>query len=207
MPIAHKSSLTKNVSYIVWEISETEEELLQHLKLNEEELADLNSVKIATRRLEWLGARTALKFLVKEIGQFYIYKDRFGKPHLKDTPIGISVSHAKGFGAAAINLNGEVGIDIETERDQLHRIAHKFLHPSEASWASNNREKLTKIWTAKEALYKLHGRTQLTFAEQLIVSDFRDQNLSNGAILENGLTTQYDLSYDHLGSVHLCCAF
>ena len=104
MPIAYKSSINKDVSYIVWEITETEDELLRHLNLNDEEKADLASVKIAPKRLEWLGARTALKFLVKEIGQFYIYKDQFGKPHLKDTPIGISVSHAKGFGAAAINL-------------------------------------------------------------------------------------------------------
>lgn len=207
MPIAYKSSINSNVSYIVWKITETEDELLQHLHLNDEEKADLATVKLSSKRLEWLGARTALKFLVKEIGQFYIYKDEFGKPHLKDTPIGISVSHAKGFGAAAINLQGEVGIDIETERAQIHRIAHKFLHDSETTWATGSGEKLTKIWTAKEALYKLHGRTQLTFAEQLLVSDFRDQNLSHGAILENGKTTQYELSYTYLDSVHLCCAY
>ena len=73
----------------------------------------------------------------------------------------------------AINLQGEVVVStIETERAQIHRIAHKFLHESEATWASGDGEKLTKIWTAKEALYKLHGRTQLIFAEQLVISDF-----------------------------------
>jgi len=167
----------------------------------------LSSVKIPSKRLEWLGARTALKFLVKEIGQFYIYKDEFGKPHLKDTPIGISVSHAKNFGAAAINLQGEVGIDIETERAQIHRIAHKFLHDSEAAWASGDGEKLTKVWTAKEALYKLHGRTQLIFAEQLIVSDFSSGREVQGTILENGSRSTYKLTYKALDNVHLCCAY
>lgn len=207
MPIAYKSSINNEVSYIVWEITETEDELLQHLQLNDEEKADLDTVKLSSKRLEWLGARTALKFLVKEIGQFYTYKDEFGKPHLKDTPIGISMSHAKGFGAAAINLQGEVGIDIETERAQIHRIAHKFLHDSETTWATGNGEKLTKIWTAKEALYKLHGRTQLIFADQLVVSDFSVGNQVSGQIIENGTLTTYSLNYNVLDTVHLCCAY
>lgn len=207
MPIAHKSSITKDVSYVVWKMTETEGELLQDLNLNEEERLDLATVKIASKRLEWLGARTALKCLVKEIGQFYIYKDEFGKPHLKDTPIGISVSHAKGFGAAAINLNGEVGIDIETERSQIHRIAHKFLHKTEATWAHNDVEKLTKIWTAKEALYKLHGRTQLTFAEQLIVSDFSNLNKVQGVVFESMLKYKYNLKFSQVQEHHICCAY
>ncbi|MBO3700037.1 4'-phosphopantetheinyl transferase superfamily protein [Roseivirga sp. E12] len=207
MPIAHKSSITPEVAYIVWSITETEDELLQHLNLNDEEFDDLNTVKAPSKRLEWLGARTALKHLVNEHGQFYIYKDEFGKPHLKETSIGISMSHARGFGAAAINLKGEVGIDIETERAQIHRIAHKFLHPSEEAWAKGHGEKLTKIWSAKEALYKLHGRTQLTFAEQLIVSDFSNDNQVIGQILENGITEDYKLIYDHLSPIHLCCAY
>lgn len=206
MPIAHKSSITNDVSYIVWEITENEEELLDHLHLNEEETADLNAVKVPSKRLEWLGARTALKHLVKEIGQFYIYKDEFGKPHLKDTQIGISVSHAKGYGAAAINLAGEVGIDIETERDQIHRIARKFLHPSEVLWANDDVVKLTKVWAAKEALYKLHGRTQLTFAEQLIVSDISAPH-TIGKIIESNVEKSYQLTYDHHDVLHLCCAY
>ncbi|OEK03599.1 hypothetical protein BFP97_19675 [Roseivirga sp. 4D4] len=207
MPIAHKSSITPEVSYILWKITETEDELLKHLNLNEEELDDLNAVKAPSRRLEWLGARTALKHLVNELGQFYIYKDEFGKPHLKETSIGISMSHAKGFGAAAINLSGEVGIDIETERAQIHRIAHKFLHVSEASWANGNIEQLTKVWAAKEALYKLHGRTQLTFAEQLIISDFSNGSEVKGQILENEIATDYQLASSFLDPIHICCAY
>lgn len=206
MPIAQKYSVNDTVTYLVWEITETEEELLAHLRLNEEELTDFNAVKVQAKRLEWLGARTALKFLVKEHGQFYLYKDEFGKPHLKDTSIGISVSHANGYGAAAINLNGEVGIDIETERPQIHKISKRFLHASEKDWAEDNREKLTKIWTAKEALYKLHGRTQLIFAEQLIVSNFDLANES-GMIVESGTEMVYKLSYGLTSGTHICCAY
>lgn len=206
MPIAQKHAINDHVTYLVWKITESEEELLTHLNLNEEEWADFNSFKVKSRRLEWLGARTALKFLVKDLGQFYIYKDRFGKPHLKDTAIGISVSHAKGYGAAAINLNGEIGIDIEHPRQQILRIAHKFLYTSEKSWAENNVDRLTQIWSAKEALYKLHGRTQLTFAEQLIVSNYGLDN-PIGTIIENDIETKYKLSYGLTNSIHICCAY
>ena len=206
MPIAQKYSINDAITYLVWEITESEEELLSHLKLNEEEWADLNGVKVKSKRLEWLGARTALKFLVKELGQFYIYKDKFGKPHLKNSNIGISVSHANGHGAAAINLKGEIGVDIESERPQIHRISKRFLHESEKNWSEGDTRKLTKIWAAKEALYKLHGRTQLTFAEQLVVSNLDLGNYS-GTILENESESLYQLHFNITGDTHLCCAY
>lgn len=207
MPIAHKFSINQSVSYLVWKITEEEKQLLSHLNLNSEEKDDLDSIKLAPKRLEWLGARTALKFLIADLGQFYIYKDPFGKPHLKDSSIGISVSHANGYGAAAINLKGEIGIDIETERDQIQRIARRFLHSSEKDWADHSTERLTKIWAAKEALYKLHGRTQLIFSEQLVVSSFIDSQVCEGKIIEDNMESSYQLTYDKVHELHLCCAY
>ncbi|MFY0591284.1 4'-phosphopantetheinyl transferase family protein [Roseivirga sp.] len=206
MPILFKKSINDTVSYLVWEISESEDELLSHLNLNDEEWSDFDRIKVGIRRLEWLGARTALKHLVKEIGQFYIFKDGFGKPHLRDSNIGISISHTKGFGAAAINLNGPIGIDIEHPRQQILKIAHKFLHDSEKSWAGKSVEHLTKIWAAKEALYKLHGRTQLTFAEQLIISNV---NLDKpaGSIIESNISRTYKLAYNSVLGLELCCSY
>lgn len=207
MPIAHKSSINSNVSYILWKITETEDELLQHLDLNNEELEDLNMVKVASKRLEWLGARTALKHLVKQIGQFYIYKDPFGKPHLKEASFGISMSHTKDFGAAAINLKGQVGIDIETVRPQIHRIAHKFLHHSEVAWAANNGTRLTQVWAAKEALYKLHGRTQLTFSEQLLLQLNGDELPTKGEILENDKAKSFHLEFGDYQGIHFSISY
>ncbi|HEY9117506.1 MAG TPA: 4'-phosphopantetheinyl transferase superfamily protein, partial [Roseivirga sp.] len=143
----------------------------------------LNSIKVDARRLESLAARCALKNLLEPLGDFEIYKDKFGKPHLKGESIGLSISHAKGFAAAAININGPVGIDIEHEREQILKIAHKFIHSSERKWANENIKRLTQVWSAKEALYKLHGRTQLLFAEQLITRNL-DEAMGEGRIVE-----------------------
>lgn len=201
MPIALKSSINSQVHFALWQIDETEAELLDNLQLDETELADLNQLKVDSRRLEWLGARNALKALLNNYGQFYVRKDTFGKPHIIDYPIGISVSHTKGFGAAAINLKGPVGVDIEYERAQVLKIAHKFLHESEKEWAGTDVQRLTRIWSAKEALYKLHGRTQLTFAEQLVVAS------NQGTIIEDGESKTFSLHMENSHGIELCCAY
>ena len=207
MPVAFEKSIKEGLTFLLWKIKESEEELLERLHLDEVEFNDFNSLKIPVRRLEWLGARNALKVLLKEYGQFFHYKDKYGKPHLRDSSIGVSMSHANGFGGAVINLNGPVGLDIEWVRPQIGRIAKKFTNSPEANWASADETKLTQIWAAKEALYKLHGRTQLAFAEQLLLNINEDKVPSNGDILENGIKENFQLRFGEWESLHLCIAF
>lgn len=183
MPIIKKGSIEPNIHFAIWEISESENELIGALGSTIKDDEPLSEIKVEAKRLESLAARCALGKLLEPYGHFEIYKDQFGKPHLRDESIGLSISHAKGFAAAAINLNGSVGVDIEHERDQVLKIAHKFIHSSERAWVEQDIRKLTQVWSAKEALYKLHGRTQLAFAEQLIVKNL-DQELGEGRIIE-----------------------
>ncbi len=204
MAISHEVSINQQVSYCVWKIEESEEEMLAFLNLNSVELADFERTKVPEKRLEWLAARNALKHLVNEHGQFFLSKDNFGKPHLDSSNIGVSMSHAKGFGAAAISIGNPIGIDIEIERTQITRIAHKFLHEAEKDWTDQSIQELTKIWGAKEALYKLHGRTQLIFAEQLLVHPFQKQK---GEIIENGQSTSFELTFDQHMDLTICCAY
>lgn len=183
MSIIKKGSVEPNILFAIWEISETENELTQALGSTIRDDEPLSQIKVESRRLESLAARCALQELLKPYGNFEIYKDKYGKPHLRDENIGLSISHAKGFAAAAINLEGSIGIDIEHQRDQILKIAHKFIHSSEQEWVSQDVRKLTQVWSAKEALYKLHGRTQLTFAEQLITKNLHKE-FGEGKIVE-----------------------
>lgn len=204
MAISHEVSINEQVSYCVWKIEETEEQMLSLLNLNSVEIADFERTKVPGKRLEWLAARNALKHLVNPLGQFFLHKDQFGKPHLDKNTIGVSMSHAQGFGAAAISTNSPVGIDIEIERSQITRIAKKFLHENEKEWTDLSIADLTKIWGAKEALYKLHGRTQLIFAKQLLIHPF---NENKGQIIENGVADTFELIFDQHEKVTICAAF
>lgn len=207
MPIAFEETISQGLTFLIWKIEESEEELLDNLHLDEVEFQDFDSLKVSTRRLEWLGARNALKVLLKEYGQFFHYKDEFGKPHLRDSSIGVSMSHAKGYGGAVINLAGPVGLDIEWVRPQISKIAKKFTNEPEANWANGDETKLTQIWAAKEALYKLHGRTQLAFAEQLLLN-IKDQSIPLlGDILENGKRDQFRLNFGNWKGLQFCLAY
>jgi len=204
MPITHQVSLDQDLSYCIWKIEETEEEMLDLLHLNAVELADFEKTRVPEKRLEWLGARNALKHLVTPHGQFFLFKDEFGKPHLNHGDWQVSMSHAKGYGAAAIQRIKPIGIDIELERPQITRIAKKFLHEEEKVWSDLTITNLTKIWGAKEALYKLHGRTQLIFAEQIRVYPFKE---NKGEILENGSIDTFGLAFDALDELYITVAY
>lgn len=191
MPIIKKGLIDENIQFAIWEIIETEEELIS--ELGSGITKPLISIKADIRRLESLAARCALKTILEPFGDFEIYKDNYGKPHLKNESIGLSISHAKGFATAAINMNGPIGIDIEHEREQIRKIAHKFIHSTERKWANKDIKRLTQIWSAKEALYKLYGRSQLSFAEQLITKNL-DKAIGKGKIIEkNEVVSEYKL--------------
>lgn len=206
MPLFLKADINPKVCFAIWKIEESEDELRRLYQPNATEEKMLEELKVEIKRREWLSARLALKMLFS--GQNYeVVKDKFGKPHISLEGVEISISHAKDFGAAAYSLIGPIGIDIEHERDQITRIAHKFLHPTEKPWVENNIGKLTQVWCAKEALYKLHGRTQLIFAEQLLVGKPNLQLQANGQIIENQTTSQFQLQWLKEEGISCCLAY
>lgn len=206
MPLFLKANITEEVCFAIWKIEESEAELTQLYQPNLAESEVLASFKVEAKRKEWLSARLALKTLFPN--QLYeVTKDQFGKPHISLAGIEISISHAKNFGAAAYSLDGPIGIDIEHDRDQITRIAHKFLHPTEKPWAENRVDKLIQIWCAKEALYKLHGRTQLIFADQLVVGQPNLQQQASGQIIENGISSVFNVQWLKEADLNCCLAY
>ena len=206
MPLFLKADINPKVCFAIWKIEESEDELTQLYQPSLAESEVLASFKVEVKRKEWLSARLALKALFPN--QLYeVKKDQFGKPHLSFDGVEISISHAKNFGAAAYSLNGPIGIDIEHDRDQITRIAHKFLHPTEKPWAANQVDKLTQIWCAKEALYKLHGRTQLIFADQLVVGQPNLQQQASGQIIERGISSVFNVQWLKEEGLNCCLAY
>jgi phosphopantetheinyl transferase len=206
MPLFHKEEITEGVTLAIWKIDESLATLSALYGPINQDLDALENTKIESKKLEWLAARLALKSLLPNEG-FEVRKDEFGKPHLNLSGLEISISHAKGYGAAALSTRGPVGIDIEYERPQILRIAHKFLNPSEQAWASEDTKHLTQIWSAKEALYKLHGRTELIFAEQLKVNSPNPFGASIGEIYEHGKNAAYQLKWQKRADVWCCIAY
>ena len=150
------------------------------------------------KRLEFLASRQLLKQMVEDLGLAYtgIQKDEFGKPHLIDLSHQISISHSYPMVACAIHPSAPCGIDIEAIRPQLAKIKHKFLNSRELQYCGNDLDRLCMHWSTKEALYKIHGRKSLIFAEQLEVSQVTAEKIE-AQILLKGKVENYILNYEY----------
>lgn len=205
MALIEKGNPEEHIQFSIWKIEEDEAELRSLIRDRGMDLGSVDGIKIESRRLESLAARCALLQLVESYEGLTIYKDEFGKPHANGANIELSISHTKGYAAAAINRRGQVGIDIEHVREKVLRIQHKFLNESEY-WAKDRVNPLTQIWAAKEALYKLHGRTQLHFAEQLITDGIQNDK-AVGKIIEGDEEKVYQIFQPRLEDLIISIAY
>lgn len=70
----------------------------------------------------------------------------------------ISISHSAKTAVLAIGWEGSaIGVDIEEQREQLAKVAPRFLSSEEQRIYGNSLERLAMAWTLKEAAYKAAG--------------------------------------------------
>jgi 4'-phosphopantetheinyl transferase len=157
----------------VWEISENSAMLEGMIQLNEHEKELLSTYHNELRRQHWLSYRILIRKILGRNDVMVHYND-IGKPYLENPSAHISVTHSGRYSAVIYNGKKPVGIDIERLQDRIEKISERFL--SEDELRKINPEKriqhLVTLWAAKEALYKLRGRTDVEFAEQILIEPF-----------------------------------
>lgn len=160
----------------LWQIEESVQELSSNI--SPEDLKTIESYH-PNKQLEFLATRQLIRQVCEkhQITYHGIEKDEYGKPHLMDSTYHISVSHAFPLVGCLIHKKEPCGLDIEKPRPQLNRIKNKFLSKEELVRCGEDLELLCLHWSAKEALYKIYGRKQLIFAEELFVRSIEDQQL------------------------------
>ena len=149
-------------------------------ELNTEERNRVNGFLLAKRKREFIATRILKNELFPNATILY---NELGAPYLDDGPF-ISISHAPGVAGIAFGKKFSVGFDLEPIREKVHRIKSKFLHQDEYIHCdTDDTETLIKIWSGKEALYKLAGRDAVIFAEDLILQPI-NQTLWKGTIAQ-----------------------
>jgi len=149
--------------------SESIDELLQEIE-HPDTLVDFRKIKTDKRKLEFLAVRVALKKLLNE--EFYIFYTDDGKPFLTENRYNISISHSKNWVAVAVHPNRQIGVDIECWSDKIPKLYKRFLNEEEQKAFGTNIKQLQIAWSAKEALYKIIGKTAVDFANQLQIFPF-----------------------------------
>ena len=161
-----------NAKVLVWEITESETELISLLDNFSVYAAEYALLKNSKRRIEFLVVRIVLNLLTKE--QSEIIYDKNGKPFIRNSSIQMSVTHSGSWVAVIIHPSFVVGIDIECHTSRFNALYTRFLTLKEQSelYSPQNIRKVEIAWSAKEALYKIIGSDAVSFDKDLEIQNF-----------------------------------
>jgi len=163
MPIIYKQEIGDHAILGVWKISESVDELLEMIQFSEGEKETFEKFKLKSRQAHWLSYRLAIRELLVDECPCDFFYDEHGKLHFSNLDYSLSVTHSGVYSGVIISKKHYVGIDIEKLNDRINRLASKFLNKTELDrLPEENQEKfLTIMWSAKEALYKLYGKSEV----------------------------------------------
>ncbi|EZH74869.1 4-phosphopantetheinyl transferase [Aquimarina atlantica] len=196
MPLYKTITVDESTNVLIWKIEESYDALCQGIELTQHCQNRVDNMKSDMHRRGFMSVR----HLLAAFGytDHDLYYDEFGKPHLKDGKQ-ISITHSYEY-AGVIISDKLVGIDIEKQREKIHRIAHKFVNDFENdALGKQNLDKtraLTIIWGAKESLYKLYATAGLSFEQHIYISPFTlDYPFVYGAVNYKDEITHYDMTF------------
>ena len=207
MPLIHLEEVSPKTFIGLWKIEENPEELEKQLQLKEHELSVLRSLQGQKRNLHWLATRVLLRKMLSTEEYIDCKADENGKPVLVNLPHKISLSHSYDYAAVMISLSREVGIDIEIIKEKIDRVKHKFLSNEELAFIEEKHklEHLYACWCAKEALYKLNGKKETSFKDNIHLKPFIYQSSGaiKSAISKEGQTQRFLVNYRKFGTYML----
>jgi 4'-phosphopantetheinyl transferase len=200
MPITRIKYISPHAVIGIWRLDEPESFFLPNLDVFCVDPEQIDLMSHDNRRKEWIAGRYLVYQLTELMHHEFngVYSDEFGKPHLNNISGHISISHAAPYVVAMLHTQKSCGVDIERIRPKLLKLAPKFLSSSELASSKDEVDNLAVLWGAKEALYKLHGRKQLIFKENLEIPSIsfgHKKAIFQGLIKENDVTETVTMQY------------
>lgn len=148
--------------------------------LTQDEKERCNSFRHPNRQMEFVATRILRN---KIFGPKKIQYNQYGAPFIKNEGY-ISISHSRGLVGIALNRSYKIGLDLESYRSNILELYPKFLSIEEAlEFDTKSRLEMTKVWSAKEALYKLAGRKKIHFSKELLLTKTLDESQWHGTII------------------------
>jgi phosphopantetheinyl transferase len=210
MPLHRISEIEGGGMLGTWEVTETAGMMLEEISLTENERLRFGRFNTTQRQKQWLSYRMLLMHMLGTGQPPDIYYDNFGKPHLIYYDYFISVSHSGAYTAAIAHPGLRAGIDIEVMRENILRIAPRFMSQQQLrSLGSDDLvQKLHILWGAKESVYKAFGRKELDFREDIHVgTTFTPSNGCLQASIQRAeLLMHFRVDYEKMGEYMLVYA-
>jgi phosphopantetheinyl transferase len=163
VPIFFQQQINETTRLGVWKIEETED----FFKGNVPHHRDVTHPH---KRLQHLAGRFLLQYLFPDFPYNLIQIADTRKPFLPNEQYHFSISHCGDYAAAIVSRKHRVGIDVEIPTAKILNIASKFLSEKEKqefaiSMKTVNFQLVTKLWSAKEAVFKWYGDGGVDFKE------------------------------------------
>jgi phosphopantetheinyl transferase len=194
-----RKKLDKGGEISVWEVTESEEELLKIISIPNEELEELLMIRSESRRREKLAVRALLNTVFED--KVYLGHHDNGSPFIQNNSIHISITHTNNFVAIITHPTEDVGIDIECLERDFSVVEKKALSEEEREDLSDKHRnlQLAIYWCAKEAIYKRMSQHGVDFAKQMEVDKFnpKDEGEIDATFIDkDGEEEEFELEYE-----------
>lgn len=172
MALYLRRKLENKAEIAVWQITETEEELLNLTSVPSDELEEIKLFRVESHRKQKLAVRALLNEVFEE--KMYLNHHDNGKPYLENCATNISITHTEKYVAIITHEEEELGIDIESLERDFAAVEKKALSEDEIEDLEKEKrnEQLAIYWCAKEAIFKRMSQNRVDFAEQIEVEKF-----------------------------------
>ncbi len=172
MALYLRKKLENKAEIAVWQVTETEEELMNLVSVPNDELEEISLFRSESKRRQKLAVRALINEMFEE--KMYLNHHDNGKPYLENCVTNISITHTEKYVAIIIHDEEEVGIDVESLDRDFSAVEKKALSEDEIDDLDDEKknEQLAIYWCAKEAIYKRMSQNRVDFAEQIEVDKF-----------------------------------
>lgn len=207
MPLISHTHPEANTHLMVWSIDEAIEVLQVGVELTEYSRQRLQSMKSNLHQRAFLSVRQLLLQLGYTDAD--LYYDGSGKPHLHDGNF-ISISHSHELAVVIVSTQA-VGVDVESLRDKVAKIGPKFCQ-TELDFLDEDLSaeiaRLTVIWGAKEAVFKVVNQEGISFKDHIFVAPFGINSAITSATLDfDSQQRHFDVHYQLLANYALVYTF
>ena len=172
MALYLRTKLDNKAEIAVWQITETEQELMDITSVPTDEMEEIMLFRQETHRKQKLAVRALINEVFEE--KMYLNHHDNGKPYLENCATTISITHTDKYVAIIIHDDEEVGIDIESLDRDFAAVEKKALSEDEIDDLDDDKknEQLAIYWGAKEAIFKRMSQNRVDFAEQIELEKF-----------------------------------
>ena len=197
MALIDHTQLFNRFELLIWEINDTDKIEVRNLPNNI--LKKIDSNKSQLKKNQILAVHQILKH--RNIPARDLFYNSYGAPSLSNG-LNISITHSESFVAVCLSKE-KMGIDLQIISQKISKISDKFINDLEKKFTEkNNLQRLTQLWTIKEAAYKYFTVGQLSLKNDIIVNQLGDD--SNLQI--NGLGKHLNLNSKSIITPNYICS-